>query len=97
MSKCIKTTVSLSALIIGFLIICDTKELLDLEEKFYKTGEYKHTFYPLGSALVKARKLGGCGFSERLFNRYIGEDEYIMRTNLRKYPQLKMDEKGLLK
>lgn len=77
----------------GFLIICDTKELLDLEEKFYKTGEYKHTFYPLGSALVKARKLGGCGFSKRLFNRYIGEDEYIMRTNLGNTHSLKWMKK----
>lgn len=73
----------------GFLIICDTKEILDLEEKFYKTGEYKHTFYPLVSALVKARDLGGCGFSEQLLNDYIGEDEYIMRTNLGRTHSLK--------
>ena len=66
----------------GSLIICDTKELLDLEEKVYKAGEYRHTFYPLVSVLEKVRDLGGCGFSERLLNDYIGEDEYIMRTNL---------------
>lgn len=66
----------------GSLIICDTKELLDLEEKFYTIGEYRHTFYPLVSVLEKAKDLGGCGFSERLLNDYIGEDEYIMRTNL---------------
>lgn len=79
----------------GSLIICDTKELLDLEQKFYKTGEYKHTFYPLVSALVKARDLGGCGFSERLLNDYIGEDEYIMRTNLGNTHSLKWMKKDL--
>lgn len=66
----------------GSLIICDTKEKLEFEEKFYKTGEYKHTFYPLVNVLVKARDSGGCGFSERILNDYIGEDEYIMRINL---------------
>lgn len=66
----------------GFLIICDTKELLDLEDRINKPGEYRHTFYPLVSVLEKAKELGGCGFSERILNDYIGEDEYIMRTNL---------------
>lgn len=66
----------------GSLIICDTKEILEFEEKFYKPGEYKHTFYPLVSVLIKARDSGGCGFSERILNDYIGEDEYIMRINL---------------
>ncbi|MFM9951529.1 MAG: hypothetical protein ACKV1O_26575 [Saprospiraceae bacterium] len=66
----------------GSLIICDTKEELEFEEKFYKTGEYKHTFYPLVNVLVKARDSGGCGFSERILNDYIDEDEYIMRINL---------------
>jgi len=66
----------------GSLIISDTKKNLEFEEKFYKTGEYKHTFYPLVSVLIKARDSGGCGFSERFLNDYIGEDEYIMRVNL---------------
>lgn len=65
----------------GSLIICDTKEQLEFEEELYKTGEYKHTFYPLVEVLVKARNSGGWGFSERLLNDYIGEDEYIMRIN----------------
>ena len=65
----------------GCLIICDTKECLKYEEKFYKHGEYRHTFYPLVSVLIKARESGGWGFSDRLLNDYIGEDEYIMRTN----------------
>lgn len=66
----------------GSLVICDTKETLEFEEKFYTPGEYKHTFYPLVSVLVKARNSGGCGFSERFLDDYIGEDEYIMRINL---------------
>ena len=66
----------------GVLIICDTKDTLRFEEQFYKIGEYKHTFYPLVDVLVKARDSGGCGFSERILNDYIGEDEYIMRINL---------------
>lgn len=66
----------------GSLIIIDTKETLIFEEKLYKTGEYKHSFYPLVNVLVKARDSGGCGFSEGILNDYIGEDEYIMRINL---------------
>ena len=72
----------------GSLIVCDTKEILEFEE-LYKPGEYKNTFYPLVSVLIKARDSGGWGFSERLLNNYIGEDEYIMRTNLEKMSSLK--------
>jgi hypothetical protein len=73
----------------GLLIICDTKERLDFEEEYYKAGEYKHTFYPLVEVLVKAKKMGGCGFSDQFLNDYIGEDEYIMRTNLGNTDSLK--------
>ncbi|MDO6814072.1 hypothetical protein [Tenacibaculum soleae] len=66
----------------GSLIICDTNEILKFEDEFYELGDYKHTFYPLSSVLKKAKKSGGCGFSERLLNNYIGEDEYIMRIDL---------------
>jgi len=66
----------------GSLIVCDTKETLLLEEKYYQPGQYRHTFYPLVSVLEKAKVCGGCGFSERLLNDYIGEDEYIMRIDL---------------
>lgn len=66
----------------GSLIICDTKETLEYEERFYKLGSYKHTFYPLVSVLIRARDSGGSGFSESFLNEFIGEDEYIMRINL---------------
>jgi hypothetical protein len=66
----------------GSLIVCDTKEALRFEKKFYKSGEYRHTFYPLVEVLVKAKNAGGWGFSDRLLNNYIGEDEYIMRIDL---------------
>lgn len=65
-----------------FLIICDTKETLMCEEEVYRPGEYEHTFYPLVEVLKKAESCGGCGFSQRLLDDYIGEDEYIMRINL---------------
>lgn len=64
----------------GTLLICDTKEMLELEEKYYKPGGYKHTFYPLVNVLKKAKEAGGWGFSDRLLD-FIGEDEYIMRIN----------------
>jgi len=66
----------------GSLIICDTKEILQFEEQFYKLGDYKHTFYPLVSVLEKAKASGGCGFSKRILDNYIGEDEYILKIDL---------------
>lgn len=66
----------------GSLIICDTKEMLELEDRFYKPGEYKHTFYPLVAVLKKAKEAGGWGFTDGLLDRYTGEDEYVMRINL---------------
>ena len=66
----------------GSLIICDTKEMLQFEDQFYKPSEYVHTFYPLVTVLLKAKEAGGWGFSESLLERFIGEDEYIMRINL---------------
>lgn len=66
----------------GFLMICDTKETLEHEELVYKPGQYKHTFYPLVDVLDIAKKSGGWGFSDRLLNSYIGEQEYIMRVDI---------------
>ena len=64
------------------LIICDTKEILLFEEQYYQPGNYKHTFYPIVSVLEKAKASGGYGFSKRILDRYIGEDEYIMRIDI---------------
>ncbi|MGL5786873.1 MAG: hypothetical protein ACRCX4_08665 [Bacteroidales bacterium] len=61
----------------GALIVCDTEET----PPYKKSGEYKHSFYPLGSVLEKAKTKGGCGFTKQFLDRYIGEDEYIMRVN----------------
>ena len=66
----------------GSLIICDTEEILDFEEEMLQPGEYVHTFYPLVHVLEKAKAAGGWGFSQRLLDDYIGEDEYIMRVDL---------------
>lgn len=60
------------------LLICDTKETLQFEDIF-NIGEYKHTFYPLVDVLKKAKESDGWGFSERLLETYIGEDEYILK------------------
>lgn len=72
----------------GLLIICDTKEALQFEEKYYMPGKYVHTFYPLVDVLQKAKASGGLGFSEGLFS-FIGEDEYIMKFNLAHIHSLK--------
>lgn len=66
----------------GLLIICDTQETLQFETRLYKQGQYRHTFYPLFKLLEIAKRNGGWGFSDRLLNDYIGEQEYIMRVNL---------------
>jgi hypothetical protein len=66
----------------GSILICDTKEMLEYEEKFHTPGKYKNSFYPLVSVLKKAKDSGGFGFSDRLLRDYIGEDEYIMRIDL---------------
>ncbi|WP_221406919.1 hypothetical protein [Elizabethkingia meningoseptica] len=63
-----------------YLIICDTNEMLQFEERLNRQGNYKYTFYPLADVLRKARNSGGWGFSEYTLD-FIGEDEYIMRTN----------------
>lgn len=65
----------------GALIICDTKENLKVDE-LRCAGQYRYSFYPIVEVLKKAKDLGGCGFSERLLDQYIGEDEYIMRIDL---------------
>jgi len=66
----------------GYLIICETRETLQLDERFHKPGTYKHTFYPLIDVLKKAKNSVGWGFSKWLLDNYMGEDEYIMRTDL---------------
>ena len=78
----------------GVLMICDTKENLKFEEEIYSVGEYKHTFYPLVSVLMKARDFGGWGFSERIFN-YIGEDEYIMRINSGNFHSFRWEKRDI--
>ena len=66
----------------GFLIICDTRETLEYDERFCDLGSYKRTFFPLVNVLIKARDFGGSRFSERFLDEFISEDEYIMRINL---------------
>lgn len=81
----------------GYLLVCDTEENLKFEEKLYKTGKYKNTFYPLVSVLAKAKKSGGWGFSDRILTNYFGEDEYIMRNNLGSICCLKWGKDNFLK
>lgn len=68
----------------GSIIACDTKQTLQFEEKVYQIGEYRNTFYPIVDVLRKARNRGGDGFSGRMLDDYIREDEYIMRIDIYK-------------
>ncbi|MBD8388369.1 hypothetical protein [Dysgonomonas sp. BGC7] len=65
----------------GSLIICDTKENLKIDEH-RSPGQYRYSFYPLVNVLEKAKASGGCGFTERFLDEFMGEDEYIMRIDL---------------
>jgi hypothetical protein len=64
----------------GSLLICDTNESLKFDEEISNPGEYRYTFYPLVSVLMKARDEGQGELSEGVL-RFIGEDEYIMRID----------------
>ena len=64
----------------GYIIICDTAESLELENRLYKKGNYHNSFYPLYEVLLKAKLEGGWGFSDYFFEK-LGEKEYIMNTN----------------
>ena len=52
------------------------------EEEVYRPGSTSIRSIRLVEVLKKAESCGGCGFSQRLLDDYIGEDEYIMRINL---------------
>ncbi|MGO3690717.1 MAG: hypothetical protein ACTJF0_09695 [Psychroflexus halocasei] len=73
----------------GTLLICDTKETLKFETELYEAGNYKHTFYPLFKVLIKAKNSGGSGFSEKILNNYVGENEYIMKIDMDNMNSLK--------
>ncbi|MBD0824446.1 hypothetical protein [Aestuariibaculum marinum] len=72
----------------GTLIICDTNETLKFEE-FSKADNYTKSFYPLFRVLIRAKNSGGSGFSERILNDYIGENEYIMKIDMENMQGLK--------
>lgn len=72
----------------GFLIICNTSEMLEFE-KFNKIGEYKHTFFPISGLLKKEAKSANCLFSNTFIDNYLREDEYIMRIDLERMYSLK--------
>ncbi|MGG6230502.1 hypothetical protein [Tenacibaculum sp. SDUM215027] len=72
----------------GTLIICDTNETLKFEE-FSNSDNYTKSFYPLFRVLIKAKNSGGSGFSERILNDYIGENEYIMKIDMENMQGLK--------
>lgn len=62
------------------LIICDTEEYM-VPKQFRLKGDYIRTFYPLGKLLKNEMKLEDSLFIKSFMSRYIGEDEYIMRTD----------------
>jgi hypothetical protein len=65
----------------GILLICDTKETMRFESEIHQCGDYKNTFYPLSNVFKIAKAAGGMGFSKRLLDHYVGEDEYLMRID----------------
>lgn len=65
----------------GFLLICDTEEILRFPE-IQKRGEYRHTFFPISELLKKELQSRNCKFSKRLIDDYAKEDEYIMRIDI---------------
>lgn len=64
------------------IMACDTKQSLEMEKKFYQRGQYIHSFYPLTKVLEKAKENGGWGFSNKFFDEFLYEEEYIMRVDL---------------
>lgn len=64
------------------IMACDTKQSLEMEKEFYQRGQYRHSFYPLTKVLEKAKENGGWGFSNKFFDEFLYEEEYIMRVDL---------------
>lgn len=63
------------------LLICDTDEYI-VPEYIRGKGEYEGTFFPLSRLLENEMKLEDSLFVKSFMRQYIGEDEYIMKTEI---------------
>ncbi|MFR2839858.1 MAG: hypothetical protein ACLTBU_12280 [Zhenhengia sp.] len=63
------------------LLICDTDESI-VPEYIRGKGDYRGTFFPLSKLLANEMELEDSLFVKNFMRGYIGEDEYIMRTEL---------------
>ena len=63
----------------GHLLICDTKEYLQFEKEHTITHE--RSFFPLCEFIKKGAENPKKYFSQRFYNQYKGEDEYIVRVS----------------
>lgn len=63
------------------LIICDTDEYM-IPKYLRGKGDYRGTFFPLSKLLKNEMKLEDSWFEKSFMSGYIGEDEYIMRTEI---------------
>lgn len=63
------------------LLICDTDDYI-VPEYIRGKGEYEGTFFPLGKLLKQEMELEESWFVKNFMRQYVGEDEYIMRTEL---------------
>lgn len=61
------------------LLLCDTDESI-VPDYIRGKGEYKGTFFPLSKLLENEMELEDSLFVKDFMRGYIGEDEYIMRT-----------------
>lgn len=63
------------------LIICDTQDTI-YQKEYERKGSYRHTFFPLVEVLINESMLEKSLFTKKFLKEYVGEDEYIMRTEM---------------
>lgn len=72
----------------GFLIICDTKESLRMAH-MDKAEDYQNTFFSIGQLMELDAASETSKIHQSIYEKYKGEDEYIMRANPGYVEQLK--------
>lgn len=65
----------------GKLIICETSESI-MPKEYEVQGNFRHTFFPLSKLLKNEMRIEESHFNKKFIEAYIGEDEYIMRTEI---------------
>lgn len=73
------------------LLICDTGDCI-VPEYIRGRGDYRGTFFPLGKLLENEMRLEDSLFVKNFMRQYIGEEEYIMRTEINSLAMYKKSE-----